>query len=85
MYKFQIHNKVKAIKSVDNKHLGECTGIIVHIKPGMSACRVGVQFDKSFLGGHNCQGHGKHGFCRYGYEDEFKLIPSEWNKEENEH
>ena len=35
---------------------------------------IGVEFDESFHGGHDCRGHGKYNMCRYGEIEDFILV-----------
>jgi len=78
--KFIVGNRVVAIKTVDGWDLKGKRGkviIIRHIRitserwfDGMG---IGVEFDE-YIGGHDCEGRGKMGHCRYGRFEDFRLV-----------
>jgi hypothetical protein len=68
--------RVEAIKAVDGLDLIGYRGTIVSA-PENSNDNVGVQFDRTFSGGHSCGGRGKEGHCRFGYMSCFRLIKKE--------
>ena len=69
---FNIGDRVVAIYAVDGKEsLIGMAGTVVDISKYTPP--IGVEFDHKFPGGHDCDGRGKYGYCRYGAEDVFKL------------
>lgn len=55
------------------------TGIIVKLpviykRSGQKSKFIGVQFDEKFSRGHNCNEHGKDGYCYYPLTEEVKKI-----------
>lgn len=78
MSKFKIGERVIATKAVagNTDCIGKASTVIIH----GSHFDLGVQFDERILEGHNCEGKGKSGYCRFGHDDEFELIESDWDE-----
>lgn len=78
MKEFKVGMRVKAITLVDDIDLIGWIGMVVEVKEK----DIGVQFDKIINKvdiegkpiGHDCNGHGKEGYCRYGSKEEFEII-----------
>lgn len=69
--KFKIGDYVRAIGSVAGySNLIGKAGKVVHIESGYES--IGVEFFEEFFNGHDCQAHGKPGYCRYGSETIFE-------------
>ena len=72
--KFKVGDRVRTINKVDGVDLiGKC-GTVVDVKNGLLSVRLGVEFDEPFPDGHNCNGRGTSGYCRFGYVCDFELI-----------
>lgn len=67
--KFKVGDRVRAIGSVDDLDLTEKTGTVKRIHNSI----IGVEFDEYFSG-HDLDGYGKDGYCRWGSESEFELL-----------
>lgn len=75
--KFKVGDRVRAINKVDGADLiGKC-GTVVNAKAGFWSDRLGVEFDEPFSGGHDGNGRGKMGHCRFGYVCDFELIQNQ--------
>ena len=75
--KFKVGDRVRAINKVDGVDLIGKRGTVVSIKDGLLSSRLGVEFDEPFPCGHDCNGRGKSGYCRFGYVCDFELISRE--------
>lgn len=71
--KFKVGDRVMATGYVDGINLSGKTGTVVQLRQSPSMWAVGVEFDEP-IGGHDCRGSGKDGYCRYGSESEFENI-----------
>ena len=75
--KFKVGDRVRAINKVDGVDLiGKC-GTVVGVKDGLLSVRLGVEFDEPFPDGHDGNGRGKRGHCRFGYVCDFELIQNQ--------
>ena len=75
--KFKVGDRVRAINKVDGVDLiGKC-GTVVGVKDGLWSVRLGVEFDEPFPDGHDGNGRGKRGHCRFGYVCDFELIQNQ--------
>ena len=75
--KFKVGDRVRAINKVDGVDLiGKC-GTVVIVKDGLLSVRLGVEFDEPFADGHDGNGRGKSGHCRFGYVYDFELIQNQ--------
>ena len=80
MSKFKVGDRVIAIDLVDGTSTLKGKIGTVIAKPSLSSYDVSVEFDESFLAGHNGDGIGKLGHCRYGFNREFKLLERDWDE-----
>lgn len=71
--RFEIGDRVIAIGRVDGKDLTGKIGTVIYTNSESSMHELCVEFDDSFLGGHNGNGDGKDGHCRFGLFEEFEL------------
>lgn len=67
----KVGDRVEVIGFVAGRDLGGKAGKVVDIK-GVR-CGVGVEFDVR-MGGHDCNGLGKNGHCRYGEKKDFVVV-----------
>lgn len=75
--KFKVGDRVRAINKVDGVDLiGKC-GTVVSVNDGFWSARLGVEFDEPFPYGHDCNGRGKSGYCRFGCVCDFELIQNQ--------
>lgn len=73
--KFKVGDRVKAINYVDGINMKGMVGKVVYIS-GFRSC-IGVDFDKSFSRGHDCDGYGRAGHCRNAHPYEIELYNNE--------
>lgn len=73
--KFKIGDRVRAIKRCDELNLIGYEGVVKCVSTGR--CAIGVEFDKYFTYGHNLDGRGKKGHCRWCEESSLELIKDE--------
>lgn len=72
--KFKVGDRVRAIGKVDNQDLkGKCGTVIQTEHSTLKRWEIGVEFDEH-IGGHDCGGRGKIGYCRWGCMSEFEPI-----------
>ena len=69
---FCVGDRVIAVRSVDgwSRLKGKHGRVVDIFRNGFP--NIGVEFDEYF-GGHDANGHGKDGFCRYGLTEDFVL------------
>ena len=74
----KVGDKVEIIDKLDRAPLKGWKGRIIHLGDREV---VGVEFENKIpnLEGHNCDGRGKEGHCRYGFLHEIKLLPEDWD------
>jgi len=72
----KIGDRVKVISGFAGFGLEGKTGRVIDLS---NPENIGVEFDKSFSGGHNCNGHCKQGHGRFGAEYELRLINNKIN------
>jgi len=72
MKAFKIGDKVEALGFVDGVDLIGKRGKVIVLK--INRYDLGVEFDESIRGGHDCTGLGKNRHCRYGITGEFKRL-----------
>ena len=70
--KFAIGQRVEVTNNYDCAEVG-MRGVIVHID---CSGRLGIKFDKKFVGGHTCCGKCPEGYGHYVDESPLKLIDS---------
>ncbi len=59
--KFKIGDRVKAISNVAGIELTDKFGKIIAVESG----KIGIEFEEYFSAGHDCEGEGKDGHCRW--------------------
>lgn len=67
--KYKIGDKVRVKKSLDGINLKGKIGKVIAMGEHYD---YGIEFDKPIAKGHNCDGRGKCGCCRWGYERELE-------------
>ena len=68
---FGVGDRVVAVSPVDgNSQLVGMAGTVIHISDMTPP--IGVEFDEMFVGGHDCGGRGRYGYCRYGFVKSFE-------------
>ncbi len=61
MSKFKIGDRVKAIKNVEGVDFTDKFGKVIAVE----SKRIGIEFEEYFSLGHDCDGKGKSGHCRW--------------------
>lgn len=83
-YEFEIGDRVIAIDTIDDLNMGGMIGTIVCIDYHTSL-KWGIEFDDEFDQGHDCDGYGEDGKCRYARDGEIQLLScDEWVEDESE-
>lgn len=78
--KFKVGDKVKLIQAPygheSEVRLINYEGIVVHIRTDLEVDTkdIGVEYDQTFAGGHNCEGHGKDGHCWYARPEDLGFL-----------
>lgn len=57
-YTFSIGDRVLATGKIDGNELTGKYGTVI-----ITGEHIGVQFDECIIGGHDCHGNGRHGYC----------------------
>ena len=60
---YQVGDRVVALGEIDNLDLSGLEGLVIRV----DECSLGIEFDKSFGGGHDCGKRGRYGHCRWCY------------------
>lgn len=84
-YEFKIGDRIVAGSFIDGKNMRGRTGTIicVDVEDVDSGYLYGIEFDEPF-GGHDCDGKGRMGYCRYSAPgDELIPMDTEINTEQS--
>ena len=83
-YEFEIGDRVIAIDTIDDLDMGGMVCNIVCIDVHTSL-KWGIEFDDEFDEGHDCDGYGTDGRCRYARDGEIQLLSDDkWVDTESE-
>lgn len=77
MFKIGDRVKVKEMGLDGEKCLVGEIGTIKYFFDGEPS--IGIEFSKSFRGGHNIMNHGRNGYCRFGRKREIELVNNDWD------
>lgn len=81
-YEFKIGDRIVALGDIDGQDMTGRTGTIVCVDNGRGY-KYGIQFDEH-IHGHDCNGHGEFGYCRYSAPgDELMPMDTEMDTEIN--
>jgi hypothetical protein len=71
---FKVGDIIRVIDKIDGLSLRGWIGKVIHFKRDsndIEDCYIGIEFEQPLeRDGHNCDGYGKEGYCRYAYENE---------------
>ena len=74
---YKIGDRIKVMYEVDGINLTDAVGTIIKISGTTlfdHVHSIGIQFDEKIEEGHDCDGAGKHGYCRYASKFEIVLL-----------